>query len=912
MESTLEGLRAAAAAHGADVDDPRLELAIEVAVLAAALIRADEVVLDEERVALRRALVDHLGLSDAVGHAVADHVLALEGDAVPSERAALDHVARREPDEKLVLVDVLLGICAADGSLHAREKTYLQTVAARLGVPSGSFRELMRKWDPRGSPGTRHARLGDRPVTVGSAPDNVIRLTGLTVSRHHAVLRPDGDSWVIEDQRSTNGTWVNGERVTRQRLSRGDLVRIEQHCLRIDPGRGVLWVWDSGDFLTLTADGLSVDVADRNRRGSIKRILHDASFQMHSGELVALMGPSGCGKTTLLNALLGTVEVAAGQVLLNRERCRLVAEHASRVGVVPQDDIVYSRLTVEESLHYSSRLRSVPGVPDGQLADAVDRVIGQLGLGRIRHATIGDPVRRGISGGERKRVNLGQELLNPGTRILALDEPTTGLDPHTGAEIMRLLRALADEGRVVLAVTHQVDETLFALVDKVLLLGAGGHVVYFGPADQALGFFGVETAAELFGQLNEPDAAARLAARFRESKIHQRHVVLPRLMQQWPEPEAAPEREAREAAEASVAEPWDTEEIPSSVVAAARPAAAVAGGQTMLATRAPALVHDRTAPSATRRLGDTLRGGLRQLVTLVERYARVKWRDRAALIVALGQIPLIVAGCWVVLAGTLTYHDGRLDQTFTTVPGSLPFVLVISAFWFGCVNAVRELVADQAIFRRERHAGVHTTGYLGSKVAVLFSLTTLQCVILLAAAYGLFGLAARHVDPLQAAAILVLVGLFGTALGLLVSAAFRSVEAAVSILPALVIPQLLFGGLLVPLDRMWAPLRWVSAVMATRWGMSGLLQAGDPAVGPGGVASVSECTQYSPPTGESGACVYGFLEELGFAHREAIEGQLIATRVVVDGTYGEACLALTVLTVLAVLATGVVLRSKRQ
>ena len=234
MKSTLEGLAQAVEGLDADPDDPRFELAAEVAVLAAALIRADEVVVAEEREALQRALGDHLGLADAVAKAVTDHALALEGDALPDERDALAHVSRRDPEEKLVLVDALLGICAADGSLHPWEKTKLQTIVQGLGVSSGTFRELLRKWDPRGSPGTRHSKLADFPVGIGSAPDNALRLTGLTVSRHHAVLRPEDGGWVVEDLRSTNGTYVSGERIdTPVPLQVGTPVRIGQTLVEL-------------------------------------------------------------------------------------------------------------------------------------------------------------------------------------------------------------------------------------------------------------------------------------------------------------------------------------------------------------------------------------------------------------------------------------------------------------------------------------------------------------------------------------------------------------------------------------------------------------------------------------------------------------------------------------------------------
>jgi len=929
MDELLKALARWMADQQLDAGDPRIVLAAEVAALSCVLIRSDAVVLQVERSALEKALSTYFELDAATGASLARFMLEHATHKKLPQDALLTHVARRSNEEKLVVVDALLQIGAADGALQRQEALFIDSIALRLGVSSDSYRNLLRKWDPQASPGTRRTKLGDSPLTIGSAPDNAIQLDGLSVSRHHAVLQPTPNGWIIEDLGSKNGTWVSGRRIRRTRLEAVDQVRIEHHSLRIDPRRNLLWIWDTSDFLTVSTEAISVDVPDRDRRGETKRILDAVSLSVHSGEVLALMGPSGSGKTTLVNAMLGTVPLSGGVVHLNGEACNLLSEHASEVGVVPQDDIVYGQLSVEESLRFSAQLRSVPGTPSESIDAAVEGVLEQLGLVRIRHSRIGSPDRRGVSGGERKRVNIGQELLNPGTRFLVLDEPTTGLDPHTSMEIMRILRGLADQGRAVIAVTHQVDEQLLSLVDKVLLLGTGGQLAYFGPADRMLPSFGVSDVPALFAELGHPKRARELSNWFRSSGAYQRHVVLPRLLRRsGPEGSDAFTDEADLKGQLPVS--FDGESDTAEGFPNVNPGfletatSGIPSFSTLVAeqeARATSTLSDRQADLAlppqvesgpdSSRLGDRLRGWVGQLVVLVRRYARVKWRDRTALLVALGQVPLIVIGCWLVLIHTVAYQDARLGETFHTIPGSLPFVLVVSAFWLGSVNAVREVVADQTVFRRERHAGVRVSSYLLSKAIVLFSLTAVQCLMLAGAAHMLFGFGARHVSGISVGCVLVLVGLFGASLGLVVSASFRTPEAAVSVLPAMVIPQLLFGGLLVPLHKMPIVLRYVSFLAASRWGMDGFLQSGEPAVTPGGVAMVSECTQYSPPSGESGMCVQSFLVELGFAREQAVEGSLLATRIVVDSTYGQCCMALVALSSVAIALAGIRLWRKR-
>ncbi|XP_078442909.1 ABC transporter G family member 9-like, partial [Wolffia australiana] len=211
-----------------------------------------------------------------------------------------------------------------------------------------------------------------------------------------------------------------------------------------------------------------------------KTVLDGVSGTVRPGEMVALLGPSGSGKTTLLTALAGQLAVT-GSVSYNDRP--LTSAMRRRIAFVPQDDVLYPHLTVEETLLYTARLR-LPAPLARTMARAV---ADQLGLGACRASLVGGPARRGVSGGERKRVSIGQELLVDPSLVL-LDEPTSGLDSTTAARIVAALRGVARGGRTVVLTIHQPSSRVFYMFDRVLLLSTG-RAVYYGEGSAAMGYF---------------------------------------------------------------------------------------------------------------------------------------------------------------------------------------------------------------------------------------------------------------------------------------------------------------------------------------------------------------------------------------------------------------------------------------
>ncbi|KAK7262278.1 hypothetical protein RJT34_29844 [Clitoria ternatea] len=224
-------------------------------------------------------------------------------------------------------------------------------------------------------------------------------------------------------------------------------------------------------------------------KGKNKHLLRSVTGKLYPGRVSAVMGPSGAGKTTFLSALTGKATGChtTGQVLVNGQESS-IRSYKKIIGFVPQDDIVHGNLTVEENLWFSARTRLAADLPKEEKVLVVERVIESLGLQAIRDSLVGTVEKRGISGGQRKRVNVGLEMVMEPS-LLILDEPTSGLDSSSSQLLLRALRREALEGVNICMVLHQPSYTLFKMFDDFILLAKGGLTVYHGPVNKVEEYF---------------------------------------------------------------------------------------------------------------------------------------------------------------------------------------------------------------------------------------------------------------------------------------------------------------------------------------------------------------------------------------------------------------------------------------
>jgi ABC-type multidrug transport system ATPase subunit len=349
-----------------------------------------------------------------------------------------------------------------------------------------------------------------RQLRIGRAADNDVVVSDLSVSRYHAELRRTSrGGYEIVDLDSHNGTYLNGQRVTAAPVTETDLIGVGPATFQ-RVGEQLQEFLDTGD-ISLTARELTV------RLPSGKVLLDRMSFPLGQRCLLGVIGPSGAGKSTLLGALTGTAPATEGQVLYDgRDLYKSYAELRHRIGLVPQENILHTQLTVRRALEFAAQLRFPRDTSKQERKRRIDEVLGELSL--TAHA---DTRTSALSGGQQKRVNVALELLTKPS-LLFLDEPTSGLDPGLDKSVMEQMARLAHDGRTVIVVTHSVAN--LNLCDRLLVLVPGGKVAFFGPPADGLRHFGKSDWAEVF-QAFETQPDRDWAAEFRASPYHSRYIA---------------------------------------------------------------------------------------------------------------------------------------------------------------------------------------------------------------------------------------------------------------------------------------------------------------------------------------------------------------------------------------------------
>jgi ABC transport system ATP-binding/permease protein len=258
--------------------------------------------------------------------------------------------------------------------------------------------------------------------------------------------------------------------------------------------------------------GARVDAVGVSRRVGTRQVLQEMSLSIEPGELVAIAGGSGAGKTTLLEILAGLQPPSVGEVRHDGVLGGARVSGESRIGYVPQDDIIHLEMPLRRTLRYAARLR----LPAGTSAAETDRVVDET-MRDLDLADRADVPVRALSGGQRKRASIAVELLTR-PHLFFLDEPTSGLDPSTAADVMRLLRRLSQRGVTVVLTTHEpagIDKC-----DRVVFLARDGHLTFTGSPAEARGYFGVEDLHEVYGRLAGEHTPWIWAKRFAESRWH--------------------------------------------------------------------------------------------------------------------------------------------------------------------------------------------------------------------------------------------------------------------------------------------------------------------------------------------------------------------------------------------------------
>lgn len=570
---------------------------------------------------------------------------------------------------------------------------------------------------------------GKKELTIGRDKSCSISLPHVSVSKCHAKIALEGGRYYILDNGSTNGVVVNNKRITgKTRLQEKDVIVITNSKLIFTSSMISYCCYRSG----ISVDASNVVIT----RGKGKKFAvtgNNISLHIKPGELVAIIGGSGAGKSTILNCMCGYLAPAKGSVYINGINLYQNFESIKKlIGYVPQSDIVYDNLTLYDMLAYTAKLRLPKDTSPKEREAAVERAIRLVELSDKKGSYI-----KNLSGGQRKRASIAVELLSD-PNLLFLDEPSSGLDPGTERSLMQSLRKMADNGKTVILVTHSTLQ--LKLCDKIVFMGAGGNLCYFGSYDDAMKFFGVSDIVDVYPMLSLN--AGEWRAKY--DKIIA-HIGRPK----------------------------------------------------------PSLGN--VSPDKTKRRF--------QLPVLCSRYLKLVVNDRQRLLLLLLQAPVLA------LLISLVADGEQFEQYEMTK--SLLFALSCSAFWVGMLNAIQEVCKERSITKREYMTGLSLNDYILSKILVLSLLCLIQSVLII----GVFSLAVGLPEEgifnhpwLELFVTTFLTAAASTAMGLFVSSLFTNADRAMTLAPILLMPQILFSGLIFKLDGAVEMISWFALC---RWSMEG-------------------------------------------------------------------------------------------
>ena len=563
-------------------------------------------------------------------------------------------------------------------------------------------------------------------IIIGRSNDCDIVVNDSAVSRKHLRVIKFKGGYYAEDLGSTNGSYLNQHLLkSRTRINSSDILYVGLHKFSLDE--------TEQDFTKENAIQ-AIKVKKEFKNGNIG--LHAINLNIKAGSMVALMGPSGCGKSTLLKTLNGDNPATSGQVyIFGLELIKNYEFLKRKIGYVPQDDIVHSELTVNDTLYYAAKLSLADNALENLIEERITEVLASLNLNDpvIRHTRV-----KSLSGGQRKRVSIAVELLNKPS-LLFLDEPTSSLDPETIEEFLKCLKNLCNEGTTVVMVTHKPEDLHF--VDEIIFMGKKGYHVFAGPQEEFLHYFQKKNILEVYSLISSEKNAKAWYGKLNIS---------------------------------------DT---------------------------------DHQIGSSSELKKDSQISLFRQLFWLSKRYMDIKISNRKNISLIFIQ-PLLIA-----ILLKLSFDHLLIDKGGSKFgdTGAI-FMMAIASIWFGVSNSAKEIVGEKAIFRRERMYNLSLGNYFLSKWIVLSIISIFQLLlflIILKISYW-----EEIINFIPTFGFLLLISTSSIIFGLLLSAISESTEEVMSILPIALLSQIILAGIITPLKGKVTD--FLSFFTFGRWGTEGI------------------------------------------------------------------------------------------
>jgi len=565
------------------------------------------------------------------------------------------------------------------------------------------------------------------------------------------------------------------------------------------PVRGVVELMDGDTIHVEEGQALRCNFTERiieEERNIVRRIeardltckfggnvtaLDGISFSVERGEMVCVMGPSGSGKTSLLRALAGQFSPAQGGVVFNGRSLYSHFETLRKyVSYVPQQDAFDEHLTIDENISYAAELRA-PHLPRRELERRVDAKLAELGLNERRNFVVGSPHQKILSGGERKRLNIGLDMIGT-VDVYLLDEPTSGLSSKDSEHVIEIIRGIS-HNKIVVVTIHQPSSKIFQMFHKAALLDRGGKLVFFGTPNEMLAYFAeaemaTHTALTTYDTKCDTCGTTRPEFIFDVLETPLRDISGDTILEENNRGQLVP---ARRFPPEYWRDRYEAHRLLADVESSPQPQEA------LLAS--PATPSQRRDPFLWR-------NEWRQLRVLLLRAFMSKLRSRANMVVTLLAAPLLAF-----LIGFVLRFSGEGGYSFASayhIPTYLFLALVVAMF-LGLTNSVDDITRDKPVLLRERNLNIRMGYYIFAKVATLSVFALVQ-----AALFTLIGnwlLEVRGVFWIVFAAMFLTTA-SGFAIGLLVSTLVRESKTGVLIIPVVLIPQIILAGALIEYQEM--------------------------------------------------------------------------------------------------------------
>lgn len=681
--------------------------------------------------------------------------------------------------QKIIVLIRILEFISENHAVTEQEMEFAKTVAETFNIAEDEFKRCQNFVNNKENDFEDGAYL----LYITNSKDNELKEAKHIYSEgivgQIRVLRINSVGIYVLRYYGTQEIYLNGINITPNRvyiLTQGSSIRSS----RVQP---IYYSDIISKFLSDTSGSqivFNVDKIMYHFKGG-KVGLYPLSFAEESGKLLGVMGGSGAGKSTLLNVLNGNYTPTEGSIKINGVDIHRESNKIEGViGYVSQDDLLIDELTVFQNLFYNAKL-CFGNMPDTQITKLVLNLLSALGLYETKDLRVGNPLDKTISGGQRKRLNIGLELIREPS-VLFVDEPTSGLSSRDSENIMDLLKELALKGKLVFVVIHQPSSDIFKMFDKLLILDVGGFPIYYGnPVDAVIYFKTIvnhvncnESECPTCGNVN-PEQIFNII----ESKVVDEYGNLTTNRKVSPKEwnDIYLEKKGEQTVPVYKEIPSSTFKIPN-----------------VFKQYAVYLVRDILSKLTNRQ------------------YVMVNFLEAPAL-------ALILAFFVKFFNNDAAASGEYVFRESENVPQFL-FISVVVALFIGLTVAAEEIIKDQKILKRESFLNLSKGSYLFSKISIMFAISSIQMIL-----YVLVGNYVLEIKGMTMAHWFALfsASCFANILGLNISASFNSAKVIYILIPILIIPQLLFSGIIVKFDRLhpWfssqSEVPWVGNVMASRW-----------------------------------------------------------------------------------------------